>query len=83
MTMDESAEGQTILEAEMEILDIDLGLVGGGLSLAPEQETLFGRQLCVKKAKILCKSNGKIRPRGMRQWKRNKIKIWPDSGQTN
>jgi len=45
VTMDESAEGQTILEAEMEILDIDLGLVGGGLSLAPEQETLFGRQL--------------------------------------
>ena len=45
MTMDESAESQTILEAEMEVLDVDLGLVRGGLSLAPEQKTLFGGQL--------------------------------------
>ena len=40
--MDKSAESQTILEAEMEVLDIDLGLVGGGLPLAPEEQTLFG-----------------------------------------
>ena len=46
MTMDESAESQTILEAEMEVLNVDLGLVGGGLPLAPKQKTLFGGQLC-------------------------------------
>lgn len=44
VTMDQGAERQTVLERQMEVLDVDV-LVGGGLALTPEQETFLGGHL--------------------------------------
>ena len=42
--VDEGAERQTITPAQVEVLHVDV-LVGSGLALAPEQETLLGSHL--------------------------------------
>ena len=42
--VDEGAERQTITPAQVEVLHVDV-LVGGGLALAPEQQTLLGSHL--------------------------------------
>lgn len=42
--VDERAEGQAVLERQVEVLHVDV-LVGGGLALAPQQQTLLGRHL--------------------------------------
>lgn len=42
--MDQRAEGQTVLEREMEVLHVDV-LVGRGLALAPQQQTFLRRHL--------------------------------------
>ena len=44
MPVDEGAERQTITPAQVEVLHVDV-LVGCGLALAPEQETLLGGHL--------------------------------------
>lgn len=44
MAMDEGAECQAVFEGEVEVLDVDV-LVGGGLPLAPEQQTFLGSHL--------------------------------------
>lgn len=41
MTVNQGTESKTILEAEMEILYIDI-FVWSSFALAPQQETLFG-----------------------------------------
>jgi len=40
MAMDEGAECETVLEGQVEVLNVDV-LVRGRLALAPEQQTLF------------------------------------------
>ena len=44
MAVDEGAERQTISPTQVEVLHIDV-LVGGGLPLAPQQQTLLGGHL--------------------------------------
>ena len=44
MAVDEGAERQAITPAQVEVLHVDV-LVGGGLALAPEQQTLLGGHL--------------------------------------
>lgn len=44
MTMDEGAEGETVLERKVEVLDVDV-LVRGRLPLAPQQQTFLGSHL--------------------------------------
>lgn len=44
MAMDEGAERQTVLERQMEVLDVDV-LVGRRFALAPEQQALLGGHL--------------------------------------
>jgi len=46
--VDESAEGKTILEAVLEVLNIDI-LVALGLLLAPEEKTLLGAETFLRK----------------------------------
>lgn len=42
MPVDQGTEGQTVLERQVEVLDIDV-LVWGCLALAPEQQTFLLR----------------------------------------
>eukprot|EP01137_Pigoraptor_chileana_P027911 Opistho-2@11140 len=44
VAVDQSAESKTILEAHVEVLDVDV-LVALSLLLAPQEQTLFGREL--------------------------------------
>lgn len=50
MTMDDSAEGQTILERSREVLDVDI-LVSLGLTLAPQEQTFLGRETLLRETR--------------------------------